>query len=135
MGVPSILRVAGRVVELFARFVEHLGVLEHTTAFIVVECRLRLFHASILPFVTQAPETNSGQWGGEQEQHPTVDPRWTYKSSSYLLHSRLDRRKASTGWPERYAKRTAAVAAKPMLRTARHRDPIGLMARWSRVSR
>jgi hypothetical protein len=104
MGIPSILRVVGHVLELFARLVVHEGVLEHTTVFVVVMCGLRLFHASILPFVTGAPETNSGRGGGEQEQHPAVDPRWIDKSSSYLLHSWLDRREASTGWPERYAR-------------------------------
>jgi hypothetical protein len=45
MGVPSILRVVGHVLELFACLVELLGVLEHTTVFIVVMCGLRLFHA------------------------------------------------------------------------------------------
>ena len=83
MGVPGILWVAGHMLELFARLVEHLGVLEHTPALIVVKCGLRLFHASILPSVTRVPETNSSRWGSEQEQHPAVDPRWTYKSSSY----------------------------------------------------
>jgi hypothetical protein len=53
MGVPGIFWVAGHMLELFARLVEHLGVLEHTTAFIVVECGIRLFHASILPSVTR----------------------------------------------------------------------------------
>jgi hypothetical protein len=45
MGVPGILRVEGRVFELCACLVEHEGLLEHTTALIVVECGLRLFHA------------------------------------------------------------------------------------------
>jgi hypothetical protein len=45
MGVPGILLVAGRVLELFARLFEHLGVLKHTPALIVVTCGLQLFHA------------------------------------------------------------------------------------------
>jgi len=73
--------------------------------------------------------------GSEQEQHPAANLRWTYKSSSYLFHSRFDWREASTGWPERYATRKAAVVAKPMLSMARHRDLIGLRAFWSLVSR
>jgi hypothetical protein len=105
VGVPSILWVFAHVLELFARLIEHLGALERTTAFIVVTCGLRFFHASILLFVIRAPEINSGRGGREQEQHPAVDPRWAYKSSSYLLHTRLDWRDASTDWPERYAKK------------------------------
>jgi hypothetical protein len=45
MGVPGIPRVRGRFLELLERLLEHLVVLEHTPALIVVECGLPFFHA------------------------------------------------------------------------------------------
>jgi hypothetical protein len=43
-GFPGVLRVSDRLSELVERLVEHVGLFEHTTALIVVECRRRLFH-------------------------------------------------------------------------------------------
>jgi hypothetical protein len=67
MGVPDILRVRGRFLELLEGLLEHLVVLEHTPALIVVASGLPFFHAGILPFVTPVQVTNVGQWGKEQE--------------------------------------------------------------------
>ena len=81
MGVPGILRVAGHVLELFARLVEHLGVLEHTTAFIVVKCGLRLFHARILRSSRLCiGDTQILDEQLSKNEAPRVGPSWSHKS-------------------------------------------------------
>src|SRR5437016_6030322 len=84
MGVPGILWVAGYMLELFARLVEHLGVLEHTTAFIVVKCGLRLFHARILRssrLCIGHAQILDERWS--KNEAPRVGPSWSHKSITY----------------------------------------------------
>ena len=129
MGFPGILRVAGHVLELFARLVEHLGVLEHTTAFIVVDVRTSVVPC-LNPPIRHAGTRRQILADGEGSKNNT--PRSIHAGPTNQAFTWSTR--GSTGGKRRQVGRKGTRHGRPAVvrnqcSVERRRDPIGSKAR------